>query len=109
MLAFPRGVVVFRAWEGHAHHGCQNFLPQLIHDQELGFSPVCRGTVSCCMKVFEALSQAISFLETSTPNPRREAEWLLSFLLKSDRSRILAHYQDELDARSLSRFFAWVH
>jgi release factor glutamine methyltransferase len=61
------------------------------------------------MKVFEALSQAISFLETSTPNPRGEAERLLSFLLKSDRSRILAHYQDELDAQSLSRFFSWVH
>jgi release factor glutamine methyltransferase len=61
------------------------------------------------MKVFEALSQAISFLEGNTPNPRREAEWLLSFLLKSDRSRILAHYQDELDGQSLSRFFSWVH
>jgi len=60
------------------------------------------------MKVFEALSQAISSLEASTPNPRREAEWLLSFLLKSDRSRILAHYQDELDDKSLSRFLSWV-
>jgi release factor glutamine methyltransferase len=92
-----------------AHRGYLNFLPKLIHDEELGFSPVCRRTVSYCMKVFEALSQAISFLEASTAHPRREAEWLLSFLLKSDRSRILAHYQDELDAQSLSRFFSWVH
>lgn len=60
------------------------------------------------MKVFEALFQAISTLEETTPHPKREAERLLSFLLKADRSHILAHYQDELDAPSLSRFFSWV-
>ena len=60
------------------------------------------------MKVFEALSQAISSLNAVTTNPRREAEWLLSFLLKSDRSHILAHYQDELDDQSLSQFLSWV-
>jgi release factor glutamine methyltransferase len=60
------------------------------------------------MKVFEALSRAISSLNDVTTNPRREAEWLLSLLLKSDRSRILAHYQDELDNQSLSQFLSWV-
>jgi release factor glutamine methyltransferase len=60
------------------------------------------------MKVFEALFQAISTLEETTPHPKLEAERLLSFLLKSDRSHILTHYQDELDAPSLSRFFSWV-
>jgi release factor glutamine methyltransferase len=60
------------------------------------------------MRVFEAVSQAISSLHAVTTNPRREAEWLLSYLLKSDRSRILAHYQDELDDQSLSQFLSWV-
>ena len=60
------------------------------------------------MKVFDALSQAISFLEQTIPNPKREAEWLLSFLLRTDRSGILAHYHDELDSSVVFDFFSLV-
>jgi len=60
------------------------------------------------MKVFDALSQAVSLLEQTIPNPRHEAEWLLSFLLRSDRSGILAHYHDELDSSLSSDFFSLV-
>jgi release factor glutamine methyltransferase len=60
------------------------------------------------MKVFDALSQAVSFLEQTIPNPRREAEWLLSFLLRTDRSGILAHYRDQLDSSVEFDFFSLV-
>jgi release factor glutamine methyltransferase len=60
------------------------------------------------MKVYEALSQAISLLDATTPKPRPEAEWLLSFLLESDRSHILSHYQDELESSLITRFLSLV-
>ncbi len=60
------------------------------------------------MKVFEALSQAISQLDETTPSPRREAEWLLAFVLKADRSQILTHYRDELENSLLTRFLSLV-
>jgi release factor glutamine methyltransferase len=60
------------------------------------------------MKVFDALSQAIELLKENTANPRQEAEWLLSFLLDSDRSHLLAHYRDDLNDSVLSNFFSQV-
>jgi len=49
------------------------------------------------MNVLEALSQATDLLRDETPDPKQEAELLLSFVLGTNRSYLLAHVYDGLD------------
>src|ERR1044072_3396088 len=55
--------------------------------------------------IAEVLKEAASELNNAgVPEARREAGWLLSFILEKDRAFLLSHAEDHVDENSLVRF-----